>query len=79
MTLRTRLIEAGTERIHDKWHKGKAHVRCSDCPEDVRLILDAFLAVLSESADEWNAAAGQFAFEDEWAQTLLAVLQGEPE
>jgi hypothetical protein len=80
MTLRTRLIEAGAASIYAPYpFDDLADEEKAIAVNVATDILDAFLSTLSESADEWNQAAGQYAYEDEWAQTLLAVLQGEPD
>jgi hypothetical protein len=84
MTLRTRLIEAGAEAIADlpydtlelrNW--GQEGVA-----DPYRIVseaaLDAVLAVLTESADEWERAGWEFPALGN-IDRLLAVLQGEPD
>jgi hypothetical protein len=85
MSLRTRLIEAGSRVLDDL----DEYMPMTDWSQDAEAVLDAFLAVLSESADEWaeekanrymtTAAWGAATDEEATIQNLLAVLQGEPD
>jgi hypothetical protein len=72
MSLRDRLIEALAVELHDQ----APDVIEENYAVAAEFVLDAILAVLSESADEW--ATQDIAV---WGDidNLLAVLQGEPD